>query len=355
MLKYIIRKFLLTIPLIIGIVTLIFILLEVAPGSVVDRFINQDTTPEVEQALREKWHLDEPVGTRYLYMMRNLLVPIHCDTPKPGSTGDAESGETVCTFGPDFGQSMSKQDTPVMDLIAEALPNTVLLGIVTLLFLFPTGILLGTIQAIRQNKMTDTSISVVSLFFYSMPGFWLAMMLQLVFAYYLDILPIDSMASTMAFSYPEWSWSNPIAGKRTMDILWHLILPGAALGMAFSAGTARYMRSSLLEVIRQDYIRTARAKGVPEFWVTFKHAMRNALLPIVTLLGLSVRTLVGGTVLVEIIFSWPGMGRLIVEAIFAQDAPLIIGCCFILTVMTVAGNLLADVLYGVVDPRIRYQ
>ena len=354
MLKYIIRKVLLTIPLIIGIVTLIFLLLEVAPGSPVDKFITQDTTPEMEQALIEKWHLDEPLFTRYAYTMRNLLVPIHCETDP--SAGDSEDAPCVSyTYGPDFGQSMSKQDTPVMDLIAEALPNTLLLGMVTLLFLFPTGILLGTLQAIRQNRLTDTSISVVSLFFYSMPAFWLAMMLQLVFAYYLDLLPIDSMASTLAFSYPEWSWSNPIAGKRTVDILWHLILPGAALGMAFSAGTARYMRSSLLEVIRQDYIRTARAKGVPEFWITFKHAMRNALLPIVTLLGLSVRSLVSGTVLVEIIFSWPGMGRLIVEAIFAQDVPLIIGCCFILTVMTVAGNLLADVLYGVVDPRIRYQ
>jgi peptide/nickel transport system permease protein len=335
-LKYLVRKLLLTIPLIIGIVTLIFILLEVAPGSVVDRFINQDTTPEVEQALRDKWHLDESAAIRYGYMMKNLLV-----------------------F--DFGQSMSKQDTPVIDLISDALPNTIILGFVTLLFLFPTGILLGTFQAVRQNKLEDTSISVASLFFYSMPAFWLAMMLQLVFAYYLsgwlgfDLFPLDGMQSNLSFTYPEWNSSNPIAGKRIADILWHLLLPGAALGIAFSAGTARYMRSSLLEVIRMDYIRTARAKGVPEFLVVFKHAMRNALLPIVTLLGLSVRGLVSGAVLVEIIFSWPGMGRLIVDAIFAQDAPLIIGCCFILTIMTVGGNLLADILYAVVDPRIRYQ
>ena len=336
MFNYIARKILLTLPLIIGIVTLIFVLLEVAPGSPIDRFITQDTSPEVETALIQKWQLDKPFYVRYVYMLGNLMVL-------------------------DFGQSISNSDQPVADLIAEALPNTVILGAVTLLFLFPTGIMLGTIQAVRQNRMIDTSISIVSLFFYSMPGFWLAMMLQLIFAYHLsnwlgfDIVPIDGMSSTMAFTYPEWSSSNPIAGKRTVDILWHLILPGAALGIAFSAGTARYMRSSLLEVIRQDYIRTARAKGVPEFWITLKHAMRNALLPIITLLGLSVRSLVGGTVLVEIIFSWPGMGRLLVTAIFSQDAPLIIGCCFILTVMTVGGNLLADVLYGIVDPRIRYQ
>ena len=352
MLKYAIRKTLMTLPLLVGVVTLIFVMLEIAPGSVVDRFISQDTTPEVEEALRAKWHLDQPAVIRYVYLMKNLMVM-------------------------DFGMSMSKQDQPVIELIGQTLPNTMILGFVTLLFLFPTGIILGTFQAVRQNRVEDTGISVVSLFFYSMPGFWLAMMLQLTLAYYLsevlgfDLFPLDGMQDTMSFTYPKWSlfgsagedgmWGtsddipfNPIAGKRTLDILWHLILPGAALGIAFSAGTARYMRSSLLEVIRLDYIRTARAKGLSEFAVTFKHAMRNALLPIVTLLGLSLRSLVGGSVLIEYIFSWPGMGRLTVEAIFAQDAPLIIGCCFILTLVTVIGNLLADLLYAVVDPRIRY-
>ena len=138
-----------------------------------------------------------------------------------------------------------------------------------------------------------------------------------------------------------------------MDRLKHLLLPGLALGIASAAGTARYMRSSMLEVIRLDYIRTARAKGLPERTVVFKHALRNALLPIVTLLGLSLPYLFSGSVLVEIIFAWPGMGRLIVGAIFTQDTPLIIACFFVFSLMVVAGNLVADILYSIVDPRIR--
>ena len=143
------------------------------------------------------------------------------------------------------------------------------------------------------------------------------------------------------------------SGEKILDRLEHLILPGVALGMASSAGLARYMRSSMLEVIRQDYVRTARAKGLSEGKVIFKHTLRNALLPIVTLLGLQLPALFSGTVLVETIFAWPGMGRVIVGAIFTQDTPLIIACFFVFTLLVVAGNLLSDLLYTVVDPRIR--
>ena len=142
-------------------------------------------------------------------------------------------------------------------------------------------------------------------------------------------------------------------GEKFVDRLQHILLPGIALGLASAAGTARYMRSSMLEVIRLDYIRTARAKGLPERTVVFKHAMRNALIPIVTLLGLSLPYLFSGSVLVEYIFAWPGMGRLIIEAIRSQDTPVITGCFFVFTLMVVIGNLLADILYSIVDPRIR--
>ena len=142
--------------------------------------------------------------------------------------------------------------------------------------------------------------------------------------------------------------------ERLLDRARHLVLPGVAMGMAFAAGTARYMRSSLLEVIRQDYIRTARAKGLRERVVVLKHAMRNALLPIVTLMGLSVRMLFSGAVLIEIIFAWPGMGRLIVQAIYQQDTPLIVGCFFVISLLVVLGNLIADLAYAVVDPRVTY-
>jgi peptide/nickel transport system permease protein len=172
-------------------------------------------------------------------------------------------------------------------------------------------------------------------------------MLQLVFALYFDVLPSSGMKDPVMYEFMSPS-------QQLVDRLGHVLLPGVAMGLAGAASIARYMRSTLLEVVRQDYIRTARSKGVPEWRVTVKHAMRNALLPIVTLFGLSLPFLFSGSVLVEYVFAWPGMGQLIVEAIRSQDTPLIMGCFFVFTLVVVAGNLLADLLYAVVDPRIRY-
>ncbi len=383
MLKYVLRKVLLAIPLLIGVITLIFVLLELAPGEPIDRFITPDMAPEVRDNLEQRYGLDKDPFTRYILLLSRLAVL-------------------------DFGVSITK-DQPVLHLILEALPNTIVLSAVTLVVLFPFGIALGALQAVRQGRAEDTAISVGSLFFYSMPRFWLALMLQLFLAFYLsgwleetlpeltgvpcnqldgvvaswcEAFPLDGRESPMAFTWEEWSilppavkapflqlaygpehpvtldnaeavW-RPFVWKRFVDLVWHLLLPGVAIGLASAASIARYMRSSLLEVIRQDYVRTARAKGLPERVVIVKHALRNALLPIVTLIGLSLPFLFSGTVLIEYIFSWPGMGRLIVEAIFAQDTPVIIACFIIFAVLVVAGNLLADILYAVVDPRIRY-
>lgn len=328
MLKYIVRKLLLAIPLLVGVVTIIFFLIELSPGDVTSKFFTPETPPEVADMLRAKYGLDRPVYVRYLLMLKNLA-----------------------TF--DFGVSMV-QERAVFTIIMEALPNTLILSAVTLVVIFPTGILLGTVQGVRRGTVTDTSISVVSLFFYSMPSFWLALMLQLGF--------------TMPWAFlPEWWPTLPTSGMydavmydymSPMERLWnratHLILPGLAMGMASAAGTARYMRSSLLEVISQDYIRTARAKGLPERKVIGKHAIRNAMLPIITLMGLSLPFLFSGSVLIETIFAWPGMGRLIVNAIFAQDTPVIIASFFVFTLVVVLGNLVADVAYAFVDPRIQY-
>ncbi|MEM6926428.1 MAG: ABC transporter permease, partial [Myxococcota bacterium] len=204
--------------------------------------------------------------------------------------------------------------------------------------------------------------SVGSLVLYSMPTFWLALMLQLLIGIYwagwvqgLGLPPGVQDTLTLPLSgmkdpifYDDFGFF-----ERIVDRFEHLILPGFAMGFAAAASTARYMRSSLLEVIRQDYIRTARAKGLPERLVIIRHGMRNALLPIVTLLGLSLPYLFSGSVLVEIVFSWPGMGRLIVTAIGQQDTPLIIACFFVFTLLVVLGNLIADILYAWVDPRIR--
>ena len=320
MFQYLIRKLLMAIPLVLGVVTLIFLLLQLTPGDATDRFFTPETPPEVREMIEAKWGLDQPVHVQYGRMMGNMMQG-------------------------DFGRSIA-QERPVFDIIMDAVPNTLMLSIVTLVVIYSTGILMGTIQAVKQYSFIDNALSVISLFFYSMPRFWLALMLVLIFALKLEMLPAAGMVDAV-----EHEYMSP--GEQVIDRLKHLLLPGIALGVASAAGTARYMRSSMLEVIRLDYIRTARAKGLKEGTVVFKHALRNALLPIVTLMGLSLPFLFSGSVLVEIIFAWPGMGRLIVGAIFSQDTPLIIACFFVFTLMVVAGNLLADVLYSIVDPRIR--
>jgi peptide/nickel transport system permease protein len=328
-------------PLVWGVVTLIFILVELSPGSIADKFFTPETTPETRELILAKYQLDQPAFIRYLAMIKNLAF-----------------------F--EFGVSMSSE-RPVFDVLLDALPNTLLLSVVTLLVLYPTSIALGTIQAVRHGGPIDTGISVSSLFFYSMPSFWLAMMLQLIVAFYWSEWVEAKVAAGVVgpwfeswFSLPSSGMFDPVeyeymtGGEQLHDRLKHLLLPGIAMGLASAAGTARYMRSSLLEVIRQDYIRTARAKGLRERVVILKHAMRNALLPIVTIIGMSVPFLFSGAVLTETIFAWPGMGRLVVQAIYEQDTPLIIAAFFVSTLLVAFGNLLADVSYAFIDPRIRY-
>ena len=321
MFSYALRKLLLAIPLVLGVITLIFFLVELSPGDATDRFFTPETPPEVRQLIEAKWGLDKPAHERYFITLKNLL------------TGD-------------FGRSIF-QERPVFDIIMESLPNTIQLALMSIIIMQLVGISLGSIQAVKQYGWADSGISIVSLFFYSMPSFWLALMLQLILALKYPILPSSGMTDAVMYDYMS-------PGEQILDRMKHLILPGVALSIARAAGIARYMRSSLLEVIRQDYIRTARAKGLPEWKVIVKHGMRNALLPIITILGLQLPFLFSGSVLVETIFAWPGMGRLIVSAIFTQDTPVIIGCFFVFTLLVVAGNLIADLLYSVVDPRIRY-
>lgn len=320
MFKYILRKLLLSIPLLWGVVTLIFLLIQASPGDATDRFFTPETPPEVRQMIEAKWGLDQPVYVQYLRMMGNL------------ATGD-------------FGRSIA-QERPVFDIIGDALWNTVVLSLISMLVTYTVGILLGVLQAVRQYSAVDTLSSVISLFLYSMPGFWLALMMVLLFTLKWPILPSTGMIDAAMYDFMTPS-------EQLLDRLKHIILPAIALGVSPAAGIARYMRSSMLEVVRQDFVRTAAAKGLPSWKVTFKHALRNALLPIITLIGLNLPFLFSGAVLIETIFAWPGMGRVIVAAIYTQDTPLIVACFFVFTLLVVAGNLLADVLYSFVDPRIR--
>ena len=330
--RYVTRKLLLAIPLLWCVITSIFLLIELSPGDAADKFFSQDTPPEVREAIVEKYELDAPASVRYVAMLRN-----------------------VASF--DFGRSIA-QERPVVDIVMEALPSTLVLSFVTLLVIYPTGILVGTLQAVRQGSAIDTTASVASLVLYSMPEFWLALMLQLIFAFYWTQWLPDALAPLL--SLPSSGMVDPVRydfmgpGEQLVDRLKHLVLPGVAMGLATAGGTARYMRSSMLETIRRDYVRTARAKGLRERTVILNHAMRNALLPMITLMGLSVPYLFSGAVIIETIFAWPGMGRLIVGAIYTQDTPVVIACFYVFTLLVVAGNLLADVAYAWIDPRISF-
>ena len=232
-------------------------------------------------------------------------------------------------------------------MLLDFLPNTILLSVSALGLAFFFGIVLGTIQAVRQYSALDSSLSVVLLFFYSMPSFWLALMLILTMSLMLGWFPVSGPTGN---EYEFLSLSGRIADRAR-----HLALPTLSLALVLTAGIARYMRGSMLEVVRQDYIRTAHAKGLPERVVVFKHALRNALIPIITLVGLYLPFLFSGTVFIETIFAWPGMGRAIVGAIFQRDYPLVMAGSFFFATMVVLANLVADILYAVIDPRIRYE
>ena len=278
--------------------------------------------------MRANYGLDQPIPIRYVKWLGSML------------TGD-------------FGHS-SSYARPTIDVVLEVVPNTLLLSGCALFFAFLFGIVLGALQAVRQYSAMDSTLSVVLLFFYSMPSFWLALMLSLAL-------------SLFARNVWEWPLWFPASGMHSndydllpffaqvKDLLWHLVLPTLSLALVLTAGIARHMRGSMLDVIRQDYVRTARAKGLPESSVIFKHALRNAAIPIVTLLGLYIPVLLSGSVLIEEVFAWPGMGRLMVGAISSRDYPVVMACSFVFAILVVLGNLLADVLYAVVDPRIRYE
>ncbi len=328
MTRYIVRRLLGAVPLVVGVATIVFFAVNLAPGDPTARFLSPGLSQEVIDQMRRNFGLDQPLLVRYVRWLGAMF------------TGD---------FG--FSFSHSRQ---VLDVLADFLPNTLILSASALLVAFVFGVLLGTIQAVRQYSALDSGLSVVLLFFYSVPSFWLALMLILtmsLFARNVWELPIWFPASGMTSTDYEFL----SFGGQLRDRLMHLVLPTLSLALVLTAGIARYMRGSMLEVIRQDYVRTARAKGLAEHVVVFKHALRNALIPIITLVGLYIPVLFSGTVFIEVVFAWPGMGRTIYDAILQRDYPLVMAGSFFFAVMVVVANLIADVLYAVVDPRIRYE
>lgn len=325
MISYLLRRLLGAIPLLLGILTLIFFIINIAPGDPTSRYFNPNVAPEVIEQMRRNLGLDQPLHIQYFRWLTSFI------------RGD---------FGHSFGQMR-----PIAEILPTVLWNTVQLMVIAVILIFVIGMLIGILQAVRQYSIADNVLTFLALFFYSMPSFWLALMLILLLSLKASQWgwPIQFPASQM--TSVGYEFLPP--GEKFTDRLMHMALPATALGIGGAAYVARYMRGSMLEVIHQDYIRTARAKGLSEAKVIFRHALRNALIPIVTLLGLYLPSLLSGSVLIETIFAWPGMGRLIVDSIFQRDYPLVMATSFIAAALVVLGNLIADVLYAVVDPRIR--
>jgi len=323
MFGYALRRLILAIPLLIGITFVSFLVIHLAPGEPVESTVGESSTQsdaKLRERLREIYGLDKPLHVQYWNWVTRLARL-------------------------DFGRSFSPDARPVLQKIGERLPITLLLNIVELLIIVTLAIPIGVLSATRQYSTFDKITTVFVFVGFATPDFWLALMLMIVFGVQLGWLPISGLRS------PTWEYLA--FWKQQWDFLAHLVLPILVATFGGLAGFSRYMRQSMLDVVRQDYIQSARAKGLPERVVIGKHALRNALLPIVTVLGLSLPGLIGGSVIVESIFAIPGMGQLMVQAVFERDYPVIMGNLVIVATLTLVANLIADLTYSLVDPRIR--
>ncbi len=301
---YLLQRFLITIPVVLGVVTFTFLLIHLIPGNPVDMMLGDQASVIDKQALEKELGLDQPLLDQYWSFLNHLM---HLD----------------------LGNSLHSK-RPVMEEILERLPATFELTFATMFWAILIGIPLGVLAAIRQYSLMDHSVLIIGLLGMSMPHFWLGPMLILLFSVQLDWLPVSERGG-----------------------IEHLILPSLSLGVAFVAILMRMTRASLLEVIQNDYIRTARAKGLSSFIVYFKHALRNALIPVITLIGLQFGALITGAVITEIIFDWPGIGTLFYDSIQQRNYPLVQGCILFIALSYVLVNFLTDIVYAVVNPQIR--
>ncbi|MGO4137121.1 ABC transporter permease [Rhizobium brockwellii] len=317
MLQYSLRRLIIGISMLVALSMLIFLLLRLTPGDPIDAYIdpNLPMSPSDLADLRRSLGLDQPLPVQYLGWLQQAL------------TGN-------------LGYSIKRLDQPVLGLVLSRIGPTVLLMGTALAFAIVAGITFGVIGAVRRNSLADLSLSVVALAGISSPAFLSALLGLYIFSVRLHWMPSGGMLT------PGEEFS-------VGDLLHHLILPAALLSVAQAALIMRYMRASLLEVLNQDYVRTARAKGVREFWVISKHALRNALLPIVTLIGSTIGLAIGGAIFIESVFNWPGMGLLLVDAVQTRDYPVIMGATLVIGACVIVVNLLTDITYAVVDPRIK--
>ena len=318
---YLARRLAQGVAVVVTAVVATFILIRLAPGDPFAATVESTTIPPpVAAAMRARYGFDRPIPEQLVRYVGRVVRA-------------------------DLGFSTS-QGRPVADAIANALPNTLLLMGVALAASFVLGIAIGVVQAAKRGRAVDHILGGVTLLFYSIPDFWLALIVLLTFTYWLPLFPSGGMYDPL--EYPGLG-----AGARVLHRLHHLALPAATLTALVAALVARHQRSALLDVVDEEYVRAARAKGLAEHTVLSRHALRNALLPVITLLGLAFPMLLGGAVFVESIFSWPGMGTLTVDAINTRDYHLVTGAVIVGSTMVVVGSLLADLLYAAADPRLR--
>lgn len=322
MLSYIVRRISVAIPLLLCITFITFAMMHLAPGGLSGVFIGARVRREEDRmAIIRHYGLDQPFLVRYARWMGRMLQG-------------------------DFGHSLVYR-RPVLEMVAERIPATLWLTIPAILVSVIVAIPIGILSAIRQYSLADMVSTFFAFLFVSTPTFFLGLVAILLLSVQLGWLPISGM-STFGLQDPSW-WAVFV------DRLRHLVIPaGIVLGLGFTAGLIRYVRASMLEVIHQDYIRTAKAKGLRGSVVIWKHALRNSLLPVVTILGLWVPFILSGAMIAETISAWPGMGRLAVSAVFDRDYPVVMATLLMVATMTVFGNLLADLSYALLDPRIRY-
>jgi peptide/nickel transport system permease protein len=322
MLSYTLRRLLAMVPLLIGITIVSFLVMHLAPGGPTDLMTWElaKASPEAGERLRALYGLDRPLHVQYVdWLQRSLRL--------------------------DFGLSFSVDRRPVMEKIAERMPVTIFISIFSLAISLAVALPVGVLSAVRRNSRFDKVSTVLVFLFFCIPGFWLAQLGQIFFGLKLGWLPISGLRSPVGFG-------NLGLWAKAVDYARHLVLPVGIGSLAWLAGWSRFMRSGMLEVIRQDYIRTARAKGLPERVVIVRHAMRNALLSIITILGLSIPGLIAGSVIFETVFGLPGIGQLMWQSVMARDYPVVMGNLVLTAILTLCGNFLADICYVFADPRI---
>ncbi len=324
MTRYLLKRLAMLVPLMLGITLITFSVIHLAPGEPVDMqmAMNPKVGKEARDRLTKFYGLDKPLHEQYITWLGRLARL-------------------------DLGRSFSSDNRPVLDKIKERLPITLSLNLIALVIEFGLAVPIGVLAAVRRDTLLDKGITVVVFLGFAVPTFWLALLLMYLFGVRLNWLPISGLHT---LGYEAYSWFG-----RIWDLTKHLLLPICVASFGSFAGVSRYMRSAMLQVIGQEYITTARAKGLSERVVIWKHALRNALLPLITLLGFSLPGLIGGSVIFETIFAIPGMGQLFYQGVMSRDYPVVMGILVIGAFLTLLGNLIADISYALADPRIRQQ